>query len=141
MRIRSPLSPFFTQTEVLPPFERKRSACQKFLLGSGELFIAQRAGIMQLDELLNLGGQVRRRRRLNRSCVLRWGRSILLLGLRIGCALLICLIILLLRSSILLRIFLLLVVVYCTGSASNDCCANDRTTDASYRSSYHCSSA
>jgi hypothetical protein len=74
---------------------------------------------MQLGKLLKLGGQIWRRRLLNRRCVLHrrwWG---ILLGLRIGYALLISLIVLLLRSSILLGIFLLLVVVYCTGSAND----------------------
>jgi hypothetical protein len=50
---------------------------------------------------------------------LLWGWSILL-GLRIGCALLICLIVLLLCSGILRRILLLLVVVDCTGSANHN---------------------
>jgi len=90
------------------------------LLGSRELFIGQRARIMKLGELLYLGCQICRRRLLNRSCVLRRGWSILL-GLRIGCALLISLIVLLLRSNFLLRIFLLLVVMDCTGRANHDC--------------------
>jgi hypothetical protein len=116
------------------------SASQQFLLGSRELIIGQRARIMKLGELLYLGCQICRRRLLNRSCVLRRGWRILL-GLRIGCALLISLIVLLLRSGILRRILLLLVVVYCTGSASHDRCAYNSATDASYRSSHHCSSA
>jgi hypothetical protein len=110
------------------------------LLGSRELFIAQRARIMKLGELLDLGCQICRRRLLNRSYVLRRGWSILL-GLRIGCALLICLIVLLLRSSFLLCIFILLVMVYCTGSANHDRRAYSSATNASYRSSHHCSSA
>ena len=101
---------------TVPP---EQSACQQFLLGSRELFIAQRARIMKLGELLELGRQIWRRRLLNRSCILRRGWRILL-GLRIGCALLIGLIILLLRSRILLRILFLLVVVHRTGSASDD---------------------
>jgi Mn2+/Fe2+ NRAMP family transporter len=81
------------------------------LLGSRELFIAQRARIMELGELLNLGCQIWRRRLLYRSYVLHRGRSILLLlGLRIDRALLVSLVILLLGSRILLGIFLLLVV-------------------------------
>jgi hypothetical protein len=125
---------------------RLQSAPQQFLLGGRELFIAQRARLMQLGELLNLGRQICRRRRLNRSCVLRRGGRILLglcilLGLRIGSALLIGLIILLLRRSILPRPLLLLVVVYRTGSASDDRCAYNSATYARYRSSNHCSSA
>jgi hypothetical protein len=96
-----------------------QSACQQFLLGSRELFIAQRARIMKLGELLDLGCQICCRRRLNRSCVLRRGGRILL-GLSIGCTLLIRLIVLLLCSSFLLCIFILLVVVDCTGSADHD---------------------
>jgi hypothetical protein len=119
---------------------RLQSACQQFLLGSRELFIAQRARIMELGELLYLGRQICRRRLLNRSCVLRRGWSILL-GLRVGCALLICLIILLLLSRFLLRIFLLLVVVDCTGSANHDRRAYGSGAYTSYRSSHHCSSA
>jgi hypothetical protein len=109
----------------LLPLIRKpeRSASQQFLLGSRKFFIAQRACIMKLGELLKLCCQICCRRWLNRSYVLRRGWGIRLLGLRIGCALLICLIILLLRSSFLLSIFILLVVVYCTGSANHDRCA------------------
>jgi hypothetical protein len=96
-----------------------QSAPQQFLLGSRELFIAQRARIMKLGELLDLGCQICRRRLLNRSSVLRRGGRILL-GLSIGCALLIGLIILLLYRGILRRILLLLVVVYRAGSANHD---------------------
>jgi hypothetical protein len=67
--------------------------------------------------------------------------GILLLGLRIGCALLISLIVLLLCSCILLRIFLLLVMAYCTGSANDYRRTYGSGSNASYRSSYHCSSA
>jgi hypothetical protein len=144
MRIRSSLPAFFTQTKVLPPLERKRSACQQFLLGHYKLFIAQYARFMKLGKLLKLGCQIGCRRLLNRCCVLHrrwWG---ILLGLRIGYALLISLIILLLRSSILLRIFLLLVVsdraAYRYGCPSDDRCAYDSATNASYGSSHHCSS-
>jgi hypothetical protein len=90
------------------------------LLGRRKLFIAQYARIMKLGKLLKLGGQICPRRLLNWRYVLRRRLSILL-GLRIGCALLISLLVLLLRSSILLCISLLLRVSYSTGSAHDDC--------------------
>ena len=93
---------------------------------------------MQLGELLKLGGQIWSSCRRCRSW-LWWGRRIvLLLRLRIGCALLISLVILLLRSRFLICIFLILVVVYCTGSAGNHRSRGSRTDYSSaYTSSSH----
>jgi hypothetical protein len=115
-----------------------QSACQQFLLGGGEFFVRQNARVVQLDQLLKLGGQIGRGSLLDRGCILLWRWSILLL--RIGYTLLVSLVVLLLRSRILLRIFLLLVVVYCTGSAGDDRCTYGNGSNASYRSSDHPSS-
>jgi hypothetical protein len=142
MRIRSSQPPFLTQSEVLPPSGRKRSACQQFLLGSRKLFIRQHTRIVKLGKLLKLGCQIGARRCRSRRW---WGRRIgLLLGLCIGCALLISLInlllcsrILLLRSGVFLSIFLLLVVADSAGCTSHNCCAYGYP---SYASPYHSSS-
>jgi hypothetical protein len=110
------------------------SAYQQLLFGSCEFFIAQHARVMQLGELLKLGGQIRRRSSRRRWCIS------ILLGLRIGGALLIGFIIALLGSRILRRILLLLVVVDCTGGAGNDCRANRyacNTSSSHYSSGSH----
>jgi hypothetical protein len=97
------------------------------LFGCCELFVGQRARIMELGELLKLGGEVRRRSLLDRGCgLLRRGGILLLL------------LVLLLLLGILRGIFLILVVVNGTGRTGDDC----RTyRNPSYTSSSNCSSS
>jgi hypothetical protein len=85
---------------------------------------------MKLGKLLKLAVKICSRRRFSRSCIL-------LLSLRIGCALLVSFIVPLLGSRILLCIFLVLVVVYCTGGAGDNRRPNRYS---SYTSSSHYSS-
>jgi hypothetical protein len=80
------------------------------LFGSRKFFIRQNSRLVELGELLKLGYQIGARRRRRR---LGWRRIGLLLGLCIGCTLL-------LRSCILLCIFLLLTM------ADRTCGTNDR---------------
>jgi hypothetical protein len=116
----------------------KRLGRQEFRLGSCKLFIGQHARGVQLGEFIELRGQITRGRSLGRrGHVLRGGRS-LLLRLRIGSALLVCLILLLLFGSILLGILLVLVVVYRAGCTGDHCRADRHTGNASsYCSSSH----
>ncbi len=101
----------------LPAAVGTGSTAQELRLRRSELFVAQRAGGVQLRQLLELGCQVRpSSRRRKRWCwlgrILWRGRRILLLSLRVSHPLLIGKFLLLLRSRILLRVLLLLVVAH-----------------------------
>ena len=109
----------------------RSSARQQLLLGLGELFVAQYAGVMQLRELPQLSSQVRPASRGSRgrcgSILRRRRRDLLLLSLRVSYTLLISHILLLLRSRLLARVLLLLMVADRASGPDDNCCSYGST--------------